>query len=77
MASSTTRLPRLPRNPAGRHITECATEDPCAGAGFALLQLAEGLGAVPYGIELSEDRAEIMRDLLPDDQTLRPNPKGP
>ena len=51
---------------------ECLLIDPCAGAGFALLQLAEGLGAVPYGIELSEDRAEIMRDLLPDDQTLAP-----
>jgi predicted RNA methylase len=51
---------------------ECLVVDPCAGTGFALLQLAEKLGAVPYGIELSEDRAEIMRDLLPDDQTLAP-----
>ena len=36
---------------------ECLILDPCAGEGKALLQLAEGLRAIPYGIELSEDRA--------------------
>jgi len=38
--------------------------DPCAGEGRALLQLAHGLRAVPYGIELSEDRAATVRDSL-------------
>jgi len=36
---------------------ECLVLDPCAGEGKALVQLARGLKAVPYGIELSEDRA--------------------
>ena len=45
---------------------------PCAGEGQALLQLAEGLGAVPYGIELSEDRAAMVRESLPEGQSLAP-----
>jgi hypothetical protein len=51
---------------------ECLILDPCAGEGEALRQLAEGLGAVPYGIELSEDRAAIVKELLPDGQSLAP-----
>lgn len=51
---------------------ECLLLDPCAGEGKALLQLAEGLKAVPYGIELSEDRAAIVRESLPDSQALVP-----
>lgn len=51
---------------------QCLVLDPCAGEGKALLQLAEGLNAVPYGIELSEDRAAIMRESLPEGQTLAP-----
>jgi len=34
----------------------------------ALLQLAELLSAVPYGIELSEDRAATVRESLPEGQ---------
>ena len=51
---------------------ECLILDPCAGEGKALLQLAEGLNAVPYGIELSEDRAAIVRESLPEGQALAP-----
>jgi predicted RNA methylase len=51
---------------------ECLILDPCAGEGKALVQLAEGLKAVPYGIELSEDRAAIMRESLPEGQALAP-----
>ena len=46
--------------------------DPCAGEGKALLQLAQGLHAVPYGIELSEDRAAVVRQSLPEGQALAP-----
>ena len=46
--------------------------DPCAGEGKALLQLAQGLHAVPYGIELSEDRAAVVREFLPEGQALAP-----
>ena len=51
---------------------ECLILDPCAGEGMALMQLAEGLKAVPYGIELSEDRAAMVRELLPAGQALAP-----
>jgi len=51
---------------------ECLLLDPCAGEGKALLQLAQGLKAVPYGIELSEDRAAVVRESLPEGQALAP-----
>ena len=51
---------------------ECVILDPCAGEGKALLQLAAGLKAMPYGIELSEDRAAIMGESLPGGQALAP-----
>ena len=51
---------------------ECLILDPCAGQGKALVQLAEGLKGVPYGIELSEDRAAMVRELLPEGQSLAP-----
>ncbi len=51
---------------------ECLILDPCAGEGHALLQLAQGLGAVPFGIELSEDRAASVRDSLPEGRALAP-----
>jgi len=50
----------------------CPILDPCAGEGCALLQLAEAMRAVPYGIELSEDRAAILRESLPEGQALAP-----
>ena len=40
--------------------------------GKALVQLAQGLKAVPYGIELSEDRAALVRQSLPEGQALVP-----
>ena len=54
-------------------IGECLILDPCAGLANALLQLADGLGdsAVPYAVELSEDRAAVVKALL-DDQALAP-----
>ena len=51
---------------------DCVLLDPCAGEGHALLQLAQGLHAVPYGIELSEDRAALVRESLPEVQSLAP-----
>jgi hypothetical protein len=39
---------------------------------MALLQLAHRLNAVSYGIELSEDRAAIVRESLPEGQALAP-----
>jgi hypothetical protein len=51
---------------------ECFILDPCAGEGRALVQLAQGLQAVPYGIELSEDRAALVRESLPEGQSLAP-----
>jgi hypothetical protein len=51
---------------------QCLVLDPAAGEGRALAQLAEGLGAVPYGIELSEDRAATVRESLPEGQSLAP-----
>ena len=51
---------------------ECLILDPCAGEGTALLQLAQGLNAVPFGIELSEDRAAVVRELLPEGHALAP-----
>jgi hypothetical protein len=51
---------------------ECLVLDPCAGEGRALVQLAEGLQAVPYGIELSEDRAATVRQSLSEGQVLAP-----
>jgi hypothetical protein len=51
---------------------ECLLLDPCAGEGRALLQFADALKAVPYGIELSEDRGAIVRDSLPEGQSLAP-----
>ena len=61
-------LERL-RSPASG---ECLILDPCAGEGKALLQLAKGLQAVPYGIELSEDRAALVKESLPEGQALAP-----
>ena len=61
-------LERL-RPPAAGEITIL---DPCAGEGHALLQLAQGLRATAYGIELSEDRAATVRDSLPEGQSLAP-----
>jgi hypothetical protein len=46
--------------------------DPCAGEGCAIVQLAQGLHADPWAIELSEDRAESVRNLLPPGQALTP-----
>ena len=51
---------------------ECLILDPCAGEGHALVQLAQGLHAVPYGIELSEDRAAVVKESLPEGQALVP-----
>jgi hypothetical protein len=51
---------------------ECVILDPCAGEAKALLQLAEGLHGIPYGIELSEDRAAVVKDSLPEGQALAP-----
>ena len=51
---------------------ECLVLDCCAGEGLALLQLADGLGGVPYGIELSEDRAAVLAALLDEDKVLAP-----
>ena len=51
---------------------ECLLLDPCAGEGKALMQLAQGLNGVPYGIELSEDRAAVVRGSLPEGQALAP-----
>jgi hypothetical protein len=51
---------------------ECCILDPCAGQGAALQQLADGLGAKAFGIELSEDRAEVLRSRLPEGQALAP-----
>jgi len=53
-------------------LGECLILDPCAGEGQALGHLAEGLKAVPYGIELSEDRAAVVRESLPEGQALAP-----
>ena len=50
----------------------CPILDPCAGEGRALIQLAQGLHAVPYGIELSEDRAAHVRESIPEGQALAP-----
>jgi hypothetical protein len=51
---------------------DCIILDPCAGEGHALHQLAQGLNAVAYGIELSEDRATLVREFLPEGQALAP-----
>jgi hypothetical protein len=51
---------------------ECLILDPCAGEGRALVQLAEAFNAVPYGIELSEDRATKVRESVPEGQSLAP-----
>ena len=51
---------------------QCLILDPCAGEGKAILQLAQGLNAVPFGIELSEDRAAAVRHSLPESQSLAP-----
>ena len=51
---------------------DCLVLDPCAGEDKALLQLAQGLHAVPFGIELSEDRAGVLRESLPESQALAP-----
>ena len=37
-----------------------------------MLQLAQGLKAIPFGIELAEDRATLVRDSLPEGQSLAP-----
>ncbi len=51
---------------------DCLILDPCAGEGHALCQLAQGLHAIPFGIELSEDRAALVRESLPEGQSLAP-----
>ena len=61
-------LERLRRPSSG----ECFILDPCAGEGHALLQLAHGLNAIAFGIELSEDRAAILRQAMSEDQALAP-----
>lgn len=50
----------------------CYIVDPCAGLGAALMQLAQGLSAIPYGVELSEDRAAALMSLLPEGNALAP-----
>lgn len=50
----------------------CYIVDPCAGLGAALMQLAQGLSAIPYGVELSEDRAAALKSLLPEGNALAP-----
>lgn len=62
-------LTRLRRPPDDQ---PCTLIDPCAGEAAALLQLAEGLNAEPYGIELSEDRASEVARLLPEGQFIAP-----
>ena len=61
-------LERLQRPSAG----ECFILDPCAGKGHALLQLAHGLNAIAFGVELSEDRAAILRQAMSEDEALAP-----
>jgi hypothetical protein len=51
---------------------ECLVLDPCAGEGLALNQIATCLRAVPYGCELSEDRARTMAESVPAENTLAP-----
>ena len=51
---------------------ECLVLDPAAGCGLALLQLADGIDGVPYGAELSEDRAAVMASLLDEGNSLAP-----
>ena len=51
---------------------ECFILDPAAGEGLALLQLARELRAIPFAIELSEDRAARVREALTEDQSLAP-----
>lgn len=51
---------------------ECLVFDPCCGEGAALAQVAKRLNAVPYGIELSEDRAEEVAAIFPAEQVLVP-----
>jgi hypothetical protein len=51
---------------------QCVILDPCAGGGHALLQFAQELRATAYGIELSEDRAAVVRESLPEGQSLAP-----
>ncbi len=49
--------------------------DPCCGEGFALKQLADGLGCEPdrvYGLELENYRCESSKALLPDANILGP-----
>ena len=50
----------------------CLILDPCAGESHALVQLAQGLQAAAFGIELSEDRAAVLRQSLPTGQALAP-----
>ena len=58
MAFSRTNLQRLPRNLAGRHITECATEDPACGSGAFLIEAFDQLHAT---YQESNDRLEELR----------------
>ena len=52
---------------------ECVILDPAAGMGLALLGFAQGLGnATIYAVELSEDRAAIVKGLLDEDKVLAP-----
>lgn len=46
---------------------ECLVLDPCASRGMAVLQIANHLDAEPFGVELSEDRAAILKMFLEDD----------
>ncbi len=43
---------------------ECIICDPCAGNGDAIIQLADILDAVPFAVEISEDRAATLNDKL-------------
>ena len=50
----------------------CLVFDPCAGEAKALLQLAAGLHAVPYAVELDEGRSETVRAAVPEGNAIAP-----
>ena len=50
----------------------CVAFDPCAGEAAAIKQIADALEAEPYAVELSEDRARVVRELLGEENVLAP-----
>ena len=60
--------------PEGKRYT---VFDPCAGEGAAIRQIADALDArafpcTAYAIELSEDRAEVLKTVLPEGNAIAP-----